>query len=554
MKRIVIYARYSSDNQREASIEDQFRICEEQADREGWNIAATYNDSAISGSSIILRPGIQALLRDAHSGLFDIVMAEALDRISRDQADVATLYKQLHFLGIKIVTISEGLINELHVGLKGTMNALMLKDLAQKTHRGLRGRVIKQLDARGDPIRGDREINETEANIVRRIFREFAAGIGPRTIARTLNEEGVHGPKGKLWNDTTIRGHVKRGTGIVNNEAYIGRLIWNRSRFITAPATGRRVSRLNPESEWIIKEVPELRIVDDALWQSVRAQQKEIAIKYANVTEAIRNHHNKNRLNGTRRAKSLLSGLVTCGICHGPCSLRGADRFVCSNHISKANCSNSRTIARTELEARALIGLKERLMSPELVNDALDNYNAEISRLHEEHRINANDWQVELKIINAKINQIVEAIADGMYHASMKEKMDQLEMRKVELIALLANIPSDMPVISHNIVDVYSHKIVSVTKALTTPSERQAATQQLHHIIEKIVLKPGANRGQVIATLHGELGTILEWTERQVIGKAAKAKNPATSVTGVSVSVVSWAGFEPFVGQTILNR
>lgn len=68
-------------------------------------------------------------------------MAEALDRISRDQADVATLYKQLHFLGIKIVTISEGPINELHVGLKGTMNALMLKDLAQKTHRGLRGRV-----------------------------------------------------------------------------------------------------------------------------------------------------------------------------------------------------------------------------------------------------------------------------------------------------------------------------------------------------------------------------------------------------------------------------
>lgn len=199
------------------------------------------------------------------------------------------------------------------------------------------------------------------------------------------------GPKGKLWNDTTIRGHVKRGTGMVNNELYIGRQIWNRLRYIKDPSTGKRVSRLNPESEWIIKEAPELRIVDDTLWQSVRAQQKEIAIKYANVTSAIRNHHIENRLNGARRAKTLLSGLIACGICNGPCSLRGADRFVCSNHISKGNCSNSRTIARAELEARALLGLKERLMSPKLMNDALHNYNAENSRLNEEHRINEND-------------------------------------------------------------------------------------------------------------------------------------------------------------------
>ncbi|TCM67638.1 recombinase family protein [Rhizobium sp. BK068] len=124
-----------------------------------------------------------------------------------------------------IVTLAEGEISELHLGLKGTMNALFLKDLAAKTHRGIRGRVeesksggglcfgynvVKQLDSRGDPIRGDREVNEAEANVERRIFREFAAGVGPRTIARTLNEEGIPGPNGKLWSDTTIRGHVKR--------------------------------------------------------------------------------------------------------------------------------------------------------------------------------------------------------------------------------------------------------------------------------------------------------------------------------------------------------
>lgn len=141
MTRIALYARYSSDNQREASIEDQFRICRERAKREKWKIIGTYKDAGISGASMILRPGVQALLQDAQAGEFDIVLAEALDRISRDQADVATLFKHLKFAGVPIVTLAEGEINELHVGLKGTMNALFLKDLAAKTHRGIRGRV-----------------------------------------------------------------------------------------------------------------------------------------------------------------------------------------------------------------------------------------------------------------------------------------------------------------------------------------------------------------------------------------------------------------------------
>src|ERR1700688_331489 len=88
--------------------------------------------------------------------------------------------------------------------------------------------------------------------------------------------------------DSTIRGHVKRGTGLINNELYVGRLVWNRQRYVKDPSTGRRVSRMNAESEWIVAEVPELRIIDDELWQAVKARQSEIADKYVNVTEAIR--------------------------------------------------------------------------------------------------------------------------------------------------------------------------------------------------------------------------------------------------------------------------
>ncbi|WP_352676509.1 recombinase family protein [Mesorhizobium australicum] len=215
------------------------------------------------------------MVQDAQRGKFDVVMAEALDGISRDQADVATLFKHLRFAGIPIVTLAEGEISELHVGLKGTMNALALKDLTDKTRRGLRGRVekgkaggglcygysvLKTFDAGGERIRGDREIDESQAEIVRRIFREFASGKSPKAIAVDLNRLAVEGPLGRAWGDTSIRGHVSRGTGIINNELYVGVLVWNRQRFIKNPRNGKRVSRMNPENQWIRKEVPHLRV------------------------------------------------------------------------------------------------------------------------------------------------------------------------------------------------------------------------------------------------------------------------------------------------------
>lgn len=203
--------------------------------------------------------------------------------MSRDQADVATLFKHLRFAGVRIVTLREGEISELHVGLKGTMNALFLKNLAIKTHRGIRGRVekgksggglcygydvVKHTDAQGEPVRGERTINEAEAGIVRRVFREFATSKSPRAIARRLNGEGIPGPDGGLWTDSTLRGHAARGTGLINNELYIGKLVWNRLRYIKDPTTGKRVSRINPREKWITAEVLALRIVDDALWQA----------------------------------------------------------------------------------------------------------------------------------------------------------------------------------------------------------------------------------------------------------------------------------------------
>ena len=451
------------------------------------------------------------------------MLAEALDRISRDQADVATLFKHLRFAGVPIVTLPEGEISELHVGLKGTMNALLLKGLGEKTHRGMSGRVeagksggglcygykvVKQFDARGEPIRGDRTIDVREAETVRRIFRMFAAGVAPRTIARALNEDGIPGPGGEPWGDTTIRGHVKRGTGIVNNELYIGRLVWNRLRYIKDPSTGKRVSRLNLETDWIVKDVPELRIVDDELWKAARARQDEIADKFAKVTEGVREHHRQNRLNVGRRPRTLLSGLIFCGCCGGPYSVRGAQRFACSNPVSKATCGNSRTIRQDELENRVLAGLKDRMMAPEVVEEAMRAYAEETNRLNRERRSNGDAWRTELAKVEKQIAGIVEAIADGMYHPSMKQKLTGLEARKAELTALLADAPVDTPDLLPSAATIYASKIARLTEALNQPDERPEAAEVLRLLIEKIALMLERARGEIFARQHGELRTM----------------------------------------------
>lgn len=143
MIRVALYGRYSSDQQSPKSVEDQFHICGEYSDRQpNWRIVATFRDEAISGESLILRPGIHELMQAALRGEFDVVLAEALDRISRDPGDMHSLYKQLTFADVRIVTLSEGEANDLIIGFKGTMNSEFLRELRRKTHRGLEGKRL----------------------------------------------------------------------------------------------------------------------------------------------------------------------------------------------------------------------------------------------------------------------------------------------------------------------------------------------------------------------------------------------------------------------------
>lgn len=522
MIRAAIYARYSSDQQNAASITDQQRICRERATHEGWEIVGSYEDAAISGASMILRPGVQKLLADAQAGTFDIVLAEALDRVSRDQADVATLFKHLQFARVPLVTLAEGEISELHVGLKGTMNALFLKDLAKKTHRGLRGRVekgfsagpnaygyriVRRLNSEGELVRGEREIDPAQALIVERIFREFAAGKSPRAIARDLNAEGIPGPKGSAWRDTGIRGDVRRGTGIINNELYVGVRVWNHKHYVKNPGTGKSVTRLNPESEWIRKAVPDLRIVSDDLWDAVKRQQEDIARRYAAVKEAAETR----ALHGKRRPAYLLSGLLECGLCGGPYAIVVHDRYGCTGHHRKRSCTNGRTIKRELLERRALAGIAERLVSADKVKAAVAAYANHINRENRERRVQADADTHALAKIDRAVAGIMAAIEDGLYQPAMKARMAELEREREEIIARLAEAPPVIPDVHPGIAEIYKRRVAALTTTLGDPETRLDASSDIRSLIGRITLHPGDRRGEVRATLHGSLMGILDF-------------------------------------------
>lgn len=157
---------------------------------------------------------------------------------------------------------------------------------------------------------GERRIIPAQAEVARRIFRDYAAGTSARHITRALNKEGVRGPGGRPWGDTTIRGQVARGTGILNNTLYIGRLSWNRCSYIKGPRTGRRVARVNPHGDREETDIPDLRIIDQGLWERVRERQRSIQFE-------ISRDEPGNPLNVAHRRAFLLSGLPVCGCCGG---------------------------------------------------------------------------------------------------------------------------------------------------------------------------------------------------------------------------------------------
>jgi len=528
-----LYARYSSDNQRDASIEDQIRLCKERAEQEGYTIIHCYTDHAVSGASL-MRPGIQALITDSMQGKFDVVISEALDRLSRDQEDIAGIYKRMTFADVKILTLSEGWVDNLHIGLKGTMNALFLKDLADKTRRGLRGRieqgksgggnsygykVIKTIDDTGEVILGERVIIPEEATVIRRIFTDYINGKSPQAIAVELNHEAVPSPRNNGWGPSTIHGNRKRGTGILNNELYIGRLVWNRLRYIKDPDTGKRVSRHNPENDWIIKQVPHYRIIEQDLWDEVKARQKATAQNTRPVQPG-------NRLGAQKRPKYLLSGIVKCGLCGSNYIIKNNRQLICTSYQTKKTCSNKVRIQRTDIEGWVLEELRDKLMTKEALAEFCKAYTQYINKSRMAKTAGLAGARKEFQKVQSQMSNIIEAIKNGFGDfENMKQEMTKLEARRKVLTEQLSSTEEPKTLLHPSMAKRYQEKLTTLYEVLNSEDKRTRAAEAIRALIEKITVTPKGNKLHIEIT--GDLGQMINFT----LDKTSKYTNHVKPMT-----------------------
>ena len=557
--RAALYARYSSDNQRDASIEDQLRLCREYTQRQGWTVADSYSDRAISGASL-LRPGIQELIADATRRRFDVILTESLDRLSRDMEDIAGLYKRMRFAGVKIITVSEGEVGELHIGLKGTMGALYLKDLADKTRRGLRGRieagksgggnsygytVHRRVGADGQPVTGERTTNPEEAAVVRRVFEAYADGKSPKRIAMELNRDRVPAPGGGDWGFSTIVGNPKRRTGLLHNELYVGRLVWNRQRFVKDPDTGKRISRLNPESEWIVQEVPHLRIIDDALWQRVKERQEATSRKRDDDGAGDASQF---RFWEHQRPKYLFSGLSKCGCCGGGFSMISSTLLGCSTSRNKGTCDNRTNIRRDRLEARVLAALHDKLMDPALFRAFCEEFTRETNRLRIEVSTTLDAARSEIARIDRRMKALMEALMDGtMPKEAIREQSHALYARKKDLERSLAEAVEPPPLLHPEMASFYRDQVAQLHEALHDDSEpsRLRASEAIRSLVDKIVLTP--TDGELAIEVHGALAGILNVAANgtAITGGLPSRRAAEIGPLAAQVKLVAGAGFEP---------
>ena len=551
--RAVIYARYSTDKQREESIADQVRQCKAYAARLGWTVVGEYADPAASGEGV-KRPEYERMQADAENGKYDVVIADTVARLDRQPSRVHHWHERLKFLNIAMHTVSQGEIDTLKLSIFAGIAANYIETVRHETRRALLGKVMAGLSAgglgygyRADPAkRGGRLIDADEAAVVRRVFGLYADGVSPRTIAAMLNAERVPGPGGKPWGDTTIRGQVKRGTGLLNNMAYIGAIAWDRCSYVKDPRTGKRQARPKPPEEWEVVDAPELRIVDDEIWARVKTRQGEVRTEMHRDTS--------NPLNGGRRAQHLLSGLLTCGSCGSPYVMVDARRYGCNNHRSKGQCANSHKIARIDIEERVAEAMRHRLMAPEVVEGLLrtmaESQRDSASRADSERA----GIETRLRRIDGQITKLVAAITDAGHSAALLGKLSGLETDKAKLesdIAALEDAAAPLPPLStEKIVAAYrllieQHVFRFFDPAMASTDDPGAGSQlrdRLRGMIEGIVVTPLADDAGVAVTLRGDFRGILAALNT---GEPIESKGPSVATEGPSSSVVAGAGFEP---------
>ena len=492
--RVAIYARFSSKLQKPTSIEDQVRLCKQRASDLHGTVVSVHSDRAATAATRQFRPGLHELLLDAENGRIDVIVAEALDRLSRDQEDMAGIHKRLRYWNVRLVTLEQGEIDSVHICIGGLMSQSWTENLAAKTRRGQIGAVhagripgalsygyrsANLIDDKGQITRGLREIDPEQAEIVRRIYRLYADSASPREIASRLNAEAIPGPRGRPWGQNGINGNRTLRNGILNNELYRGRVIYGRQTFVRNPDTGKRQARAVPESEWIVEDVPEYRIVDDALWNLVHTRRRA-------------GHDRRN--SPQPRTPLPLTGILRCGECGGTMTIGNKRRYACHARRDKATCSNPRGIDAQRIENQACtllaLHLAEQKDLPALMQAAAASAHRRREAISE-----------AITDARARINRLLDAIETGAQSTSAHRRILEIEQQigalEVELLAL-PDIPSDTPAgFSDRLHGRLANLNRIITNRDTDHDQRRRALMLVAGLIERIDVVPRPGRGRL---------------------------------------------------------
>jgi len=513
--RTVLYARFSSDLQNPKSCEDQIALLTDLCSKEGWDVVGIYFDDSVRGAAGIseeARPGMHQLLAHVETGGVDQVLAEATSRLARDQRDMLLIYERVRYTGARIFTTADGELSDITVTFKGLMDASVRKNIGDHVRRGQRAtvnsgrspggiafgyRVANSIGANGMPIRGLRAIDDEKATVVARIFNDYAENLSPKRIAERLNDEGIPGPRGRAWKASTIYGDEKRKNGILQNRLYIGQLVLNRTSKVLHPVLRKERIRPNPESSWITRPVPELRIISDELWEAVQQRRMLSSNKPYNYQ---------------RRPKRLLSGLGYCSQCGGPWIVIGDERWGCANRKNGHGCKNNRSITTGQFEKRVLGGIQEKMLDPALVSAFVKEYHAEYARrMAGQTRQRARLDQRRLDV-GQQIANLVSAIAQG--GNTFKEVNDALAKLKTEQARIEADLQDleALPVVALHpgIADQYRKQVRELAQALSQDEEtRRQTANVVRGLIDRIVLSPRGSERGVDIEVSGRLATIL---------------------------------------------
>ena len=546
--RCAIYARYSSDRQSPLSIEDQIRKCREFATSKGWQILEDhiYRDEAVSGAGMD-RPAFTSLIRSAFSNPspFDLIIIDDTSRLSRNLADGLQIVEKLRFAGIRITYVSQAIDTgseqaDVLMTVHGLVDSLYIKELGKKTHRGLEGRVLRGFHA-GGRCYGYRnvkteegvyqETDEHEAIVVRRIFEMSASGKSLKVIARTLNAEQVPSPRPRRgrkgeWCPSAVR-------EMLYNTRYAGKIVWNRSRYIKVPGTNKRVARPRPPEEWHVLSAEHLRIVSDELWTKVHTR-----------LEHVKKIYGYDRPGGmvSRSATSpyLFSGLLVCSICGGKLTIvsgrgkRGhAARYGCPRHRYRGTCANEMTEPQDRLESRLLEGLQHAVLEPEVLDYALEKFQAELNAQLRKMSGELNVLRQRKDKIEAEIRNLTRALADEYSPAIAaeitKREKELSSIRDQVLLAEEGSFQTRVSVLRQWIF----HSLSNLRELLTSDRTLARARAELTRHVQAIVLEPHTEGGKRFYVATGDWDLL-------GLGKGTTGD----TVLG-AFEMVAGAGFEP---------